>query len=254
MQYFVADFGMNMYEGGLFDLENRLENVKKLGFNGLERLEAGDTEEAVRNAVTFRQMGMDFCTTRGVKAQQGFAWTAAFGKDYVWLRTRESGRTKITLDAFIHHSKCYAAAAAKYGLKSVLHNHLGSAVESESELDEFMEKCPEIYLLLDIGHLAGAGGDVIRVLEKYYDRIIAIHFKDVYIKDETAGLDHWHDRLRFCELGGSNKPGIVPWQEVAEILKKRNYAHKIMIEQDSHLREPLEDLKISIEKLKNIME
>ncbi len=253
MQYFVADFGMNMYEGGLFDLENRLENVKKLGFSGLERLEAADSEEAIRNAVTFRRMGLDFCTTRGPKAEYGFAWTAAFGKDYVWLRTRESSRKKISLDDFIRHSKSYAAAAAKYNLKSVLHNHLGSAVENESELDVFMEKCPEIYLLLDIGHLAAAGGDVIRVLERYYDRIIAIHFKDVYIKDETVGIDRYLERLRFCELGGTNRPGLVDWQGVAEILKKRNYPHKIMIEQDTHLNDPLVDLKKSLEQLKAIL-
>ena len=254
MKYFVADFGMKMYEGGLFDLESRLKNIKKLGFSGLERLEAGDSDEAVRNAALFRSMGLDFCTTRGVNAEQGFIWTSAFGKDYVWLRTLISAKGKITIDDFIRHSKYYAAGAAKYGLKSVLHNHLGSAVESEDELDYFMEKCPEIYLLLDIGHLAGAEGNVIRVLEKYYDRIIAIHFKDIYIKDENAGLDRWHDRLRFCALGDSNKPGTVPWQETAEILKKRNFQHKVMIEQDTHLNDPLVDLKNSLERLKSIME
>lgn len=254
MKCFVADFGINMYEGGLFDLEARLENVRKIGFCGLERLEANDTEGAVQNAVTFHRMGLDFCTTRGPRAEQGFAWTAAFGKDYVWLRPRESVRSRISLDDFIRHCKCYAAGAARFGLKTVLHNHLASAVESEAELDIFMERCPEIFLLLDIGHLAGAGGDVIRVLERYYDRIIAIHFKDVYIKDENADLEHWHDRLRFCELGGGNHPGLVDWQGAAEILKKRHYSHKIMIEQDSHLSDPLADLKTSYERLAAVME
>ena len=254
MRYFVADFGMNMYEGGLFDLESRLESVRALGFSGLERLEANNTEGAVRNAALFRRMGLDFCTTRGPSPELGFLWTAAFGKDYVWLRTRESGKGKISLDDFVRHCRRYAAGAAKFGLRSVIHNHLGSVVEREAELDEFMEKCPEIYLLLDIGHLAGAGGDVIRALERYYDRIIAIHFKDVYIKDANADLDHWHDRLRFCELGGGNTPGLVDWQGAAEILKKRRFPHKIMIEQDTHLGDPLVDLKTSLDRLKNIME
>ena len=107
MRYFVADFGMNMYEGGLFDLESRLESVRALGFSGLERLEANNTEGAVRNAALFHRMGLDFCTTRGPSPELGFLWTAAFGKDYVWLRTRESGKGKISLQLRFFKQKKY---------------------------------------------------------------------------------------------------------------------------------------------------
>ena len=40
MKYGVADYGMNVWFGGNYDLEDRLLNLKKIGFNGIERLEA----------------------------------------------------------------------------------------------------------------------------------------------------------------------------------------------------------------------
>ena len=55
MKYGIADYGMNVYEGGLFDLEERLANLKQLGYSGIERLEAADTCEAVNRAVTFHR-------------------------------------------------------------------------------------------------------------------------------------------------------------------------------------------------------
>ena len=36
MKYGIADYGMNVYEGGLFDLEERLANLKQLGYSGIE--------------------------------------------------------------------------------------------------------------------------------------------------------------------------------------------------------------------------
>ena len=101
MRYFVADFGMNMYEGGLFDLESRLESVRALGFSGLERLEANNTEGAVRNAALFHRMGLDFCTTRGPSPELGFLWTAAFGTGKISLQLRFFKQKKYFFDFFM---------------------------------------------------------------------------------------------------------------------------------------------------------
>ena len=109
-------------------------------------------------------------------------------------------------------------------------------------------------MLLDIGHLAAAGGDVCATAGRYFDRLAAIHFKDVFVKDESIGLDRWWERLRFCELGGGNRPGMIDWQGTARLLKEKNYRKWGFVEHDTHLREPLEDLKISITELKAIME
>lgn len=80
-------------------------------------------------------------------------------------------------------------------VESALRNHLGLRIWSQEELDRFLKECPEASLLPDIGHLHGSGGDVVGMIEKYLDRIAAVHFKDVYIKDPGIGLDRWSTRL-----------------------------------------------------------
>lgn len=253
MKYGIADYGMNVYEGGLFDLEERLANLKQLGYRGIERLEAADTCEAVNRAVTFHCAGMDFATCRGPRLEQNMKWSCAFGKDYIWLTPGDCGRD-VEMDTFIRRSRNFCRACAKYGISAALHNHLGSRIENQEELDFFLKEVPEAKLLLDIGHLAAAGGDVCATAGRYFDRLAAIHFKDVFVKDESIGLDRWWERLRFCELGGGNRPGMIDWQSVARLLKEKNYTKWVLVEHDTHLREPLEDLKISITELKAIME
>lgn len=253
MKYGIADYGMNVYEGGLFDLEERLANLKQLGYSGIERLEAADTCEAVNRAVTFHCAGMDFATCRGPRLEQNMEWSCAFGKDYIWLTPGDCGRD-VEMDTFIRRSRNFCRACAKYGISAALHNHLGSRIENQEELDFFLKEVPEAKLLLDIGHLAAAGGDVCATAGRYFDRLAAIHFKDVFVKDESIGLDRWWERLRFCELGGGNRPGMIDWQGTARLLKEKNYTKWVLVEHDTHLREPLEDLKISITELKAIME
>src|SRR5690606_12353235 len=53
-------------------------------------------------------------------------------------------------------------------------------VETEPELDLFMRHSgPGIPLLLDAGHLAFAGGDVLRAIDNHHARINHVHVKDI---------------------------------------------------------------------------
>ncbi|HEY4191875.1 MAG TPA: TIM barrel protein, partial [Mesorhizobium sp.] len=55
---------------------------------------------------------------------------------------------------------------AGQGMPLAYHHHMGAVVETETELDAFMNHSgPGIPLLLDAGHLAFAGGDVLRAIE-----------------------------------------------------------------------------------------
>ena len=139
MKYGIADYGMNVYEGGLFDLEERLVNLKQLGYSGIERLEAADTCEAVNRAVTFHRTGMDFATCRGPRLEQNMEWSCAFGKDYIWLTPGDCGHD-VEMDTFIRRSRNFCRVCAKYGISAALHNHLGSRIENQEELDFFLKK------------------------------------------------------------------------------------------------------------------
>ena len=249
MRFGVADYGMSVWDGGNYDFQARLEGLKAIGYEGTERLECIDAADAVYKAAAYRRMGMSFATCLGPNAEASLRFSAALGLEYIWLTPKGLDR-QTDMETFLRRCRIMVDAAARFGVKAALHNHLGTRVENQEELDRFMAECPGAYLLLDIAHLHGAGGDVTGTIEKYYDRIAAVHFKDVFIKDASIGLDRWGERLRFCELGGGNCG--VPWEESAKMLKQRGYDKWVLVEHDTHLREPLEDLKVSLDALKKI--
>ena len=249
MKLGVADYGMNVWDGGCYDCQTRLEELRTIGYDGTERLECIDAADAMYKAAAYRRMGMDFATCRGPNVETTLRFSAALGMEYVWLTPGDATR-KIDMNTYLRRSNRFVECAAKFGLKTALHNHLGSRIENQDELDKFMQDCPGASLLLDIGHLHGAGGDILATIDKYFDRIAAVHFKDVFIKDASLGLDVWSQRLRFCELGAGNCDE--PWEEAAKLLKKRGYDKWVLVEHDTHLRDPLIDLKVSIDGLKKI--
>lgn len=65
MKFGAADYGLNVWYGGLYDLESRLQNLRELGFEGIERLEANGSGDALGKAAFCRRCGMDFATCRG---------------------------------------------------------------------------------------------------------------------------------------------------------------------------------------------
>lgn len=69
---------------------------------------------------------------------------------------------------------------ADQGMPLAYHHHMAAVVETEPELDQFMAHSGEgIPLLYDAGHMAMAGGDVLRVIDKHHARISHVHTKDV---------------------------------------------------------------------------
>ena len=225
MKIGVADYGMFVWEGGLFDYEQRARDLKAISYDGMERLRPVTEADALNMAARLNALGCDFATVEAPTAELSIRWAAAFRKDYV-----------------------QAEACERWGLKVALHNHLGSLVEKQDELDEFMRRCPKAALLLDAGHLAVAGGDVIGTAERYYDRLIAVHLKGWEMTHPEKEV--WHERGYFCEIGGGNFP--VPNAELVALLKKRGFDKWVMIEHDTHLREPLLDLKLSRERLREM--
>ncbi len=66
------------------------------------------------------------------------------------------------------------------GMPLSYHHHMAAVVETERELDAFMQHSgPGIPLLLDAGHLAFAGGDVLGAIDKHHARINHVHVKDI---------------------------------------------------------------------------
>src|SRR5207247_9278713 len=67
-----------------------------------------------------------------------------------------------------------------------------SAIETEEELDLLM-KHSSVPLLFDAGHMAFAGGDVLRVIDNHHTRITHVHTKDIR-RTVVDGLDRNKER------------------------------------------------------------
>jgi len=238
MKFGIADYGMNVWDGGLFDIEERLEGLKGIGYQGTERLVASSPSDALHRAALYHKLGMDFALCLGPDAQSTIQWTAALGKEYVW--TDVSGRD---FDTFCRQVNRQCEVCARWGIRVGLHNHLGSLVESQEELEEFLTRCPQCQLVFDTAHLAAADGDCLEIAKKYPDRMASVHLKDWLVTNPDIGLDRWSERGRFCELGAGNIG--LDNGAVLKSLLAAGYDGWVLVEHDTHLQDPLKDLAIS---------
>src|SRR5262249_3996558 len=68
--------------------------------------------------------------------------------------------------------------AATYGLRTVLHPHMGTYVETQVEVERFLADS-DLPLCLDTGHLLIGGTDPVELARAHPERIGHVHLKDV---------------------------------------------------------------------------
>jgi inosose dehydratase len=113
------------------------------------------------------------------------------------------------------------------GFLPTFHHHMGTRVQTPAEIDALLARS-DVGLLLDTGHLAVAGGDPLRGLRDWRDRIDYVHLKDVRL-DLLRGSVDWNEAWRsgvFCELG----TGDVDLDAFLEELD--GYSGWLVVEQD----------------------
>lgn len=159
-------------------------------------------------------------------------------------RTKNAGRIKPDMGLSEEQWQTFAdgaeriakAVKSNFGLRTVFHHHCAGYVETPKELEKLMSLTdPDLLgLCLDMGHYAFGGGDPLKALQKYYDRIWHIHFKDysdvVGTESRIKGWDYFESVKNgvFCELGKGN----VDFSSIVAELNKRNYEGWIVVEQD----------------------
>ncbi|MFD0714468.1 sugar phosphate isomerase/epimerase family protein [Paenibacillus sp. GCM10027626] len=242
MKIGIADYGYNMWDGGeCFDQAERWRQLKEIGYEGVERVTALTGEHAVQLAAGMKRLGMDFGTVRAPNQELSIQWTSAFGKSYIWTFVNGDNYAD-----FSRQARIQAAACARYGISTALHNHMGTPVETQEQLEQFLADCPDNKLVLDTAHLAAMGGDAVEIASKYTDRIAALHLKDWIMTDSDHS--NWTKRGRFCELGAGNIG--LDNIEVLRTALRGGFDGWVFVEQDSHLQEPLLDLTISRQYLR----
>ena len=71
--------------------------------------------------------------------------------------------------------------AMDLGVPVGYHNHMDSLGEGPGEVDQIMDAADPRYvkLELDIAHYQQGGGDPVKAIRKYHDRLLFLHIKDV---------------------------------------------------------------------------
>jgi inosose dehydratase len=74
----------------------------------------------------------------------------------------------------------FAEWCAGEGMPISYHHHMAAPIESEQDVDLLMKHSGDsLPLLYDAGHMAFAGGDVLRVIDRHHARISHVHTKDI---------------------------------------------------------------------------
>ena len=142
------------------------------------------------------------------------------------------------------------------GMPLVYHHHMAAVVETEPELDSFMNHSG-ISLLFDAGHMAFAGGDVLRCIDKHHARIRHVHTKDVRM-DVIDNLDRLKESFLDAVVKGAfTVPGDGSLDFEAIVKKLAGYGYEgwfvVEAEQDPKKSPPLKMAQIGHKELMRVM-
>lgn len=117
---------------------------------------------------------------------------------------------------------------ADLGIPLGYHNHMDSLGERQEEVDWIFAAADPRYakLELDIAHYLQGGGDPIKAIERYRDRLLFLHIKDV---EAVNPLAPDQKNYRFVELG----QGRVDLTGVFAALRKVGFRGWAIVELDS---------------------
>jgi inosose dehydratase len=146
--------------------------------------------------------------------------------------------------------------SAGQGMPLSFHHHMATVVETEAELDSFMNHSG-IPLLLDAGHLEFAGGNALRAIDKHHKRITHVHVKDIR-RSVVDGLDRSKQSfLDAVALGAFTVPGDGSLDFAAIVQKFADYGYEgwfvVEAEQDPRKNPPQKMAQVGYKELMRVM-
>ncbi len=147
---------------------------------------------------------------------------------------------------------------AGQGMPLAYHHHMAAVVETEAELDSFMNHSGSgIPLLLDAGHLEFAGGNALRAIDKHHKRISHVHVKDIR-RSVIDGLDRSKQSfLDAVALGAFTVPGDGSLDFAAIVKRFADHGYEgwfvVEAEQDPKKNPPLKMAQVGHKELMRVM-
>ena len=128
--------------------------------------------------------------------------------------------------------------AASYGVRAVLHPHVGTMVEGPQELARVIEGS-DIPLCLDSGHLLIGGTDPVDFAVTHADRIAHVHLKDVDLATSRRVLDGelTYQQAVAQDLYRPLGDGDIDMRSILEALLANGFDGWLVLEQDTILAE-----------------
>lgn len=162
------------------------------------------------------------------------------------------------MKAYAKKVTAFGEWCAEQGMPLAYHHHMAAVVQFEHELDAFMAASgPGIPLLLDAGHLAFAGGDVLRAIDRHHARISHVHVKDIR-RPVVDALD-WTKQsfLDAVALGAFTVPGDGSLDFGAIVQRFADYGYEgwfvVEAEQDPKKNPPLTMAQVGHKELMRVM-
>jgi inosose dehydratase len=144
------------------------------------------------------------------------------------------------------------------GMPISYHHHMAAAIETEEDVDLLMKHSGEgLPLLYDAGHMAFAGGDVLRVIDKHHKRISHVHTKDVR-QTVIDSLDRTKESFLDAVVKGVfTVPGDGSLDFETIVKKLADYGYEgwfvVEAEQDPRKSPPLEMARIGHKELLRVV-
>jgi inosose dehydratase len=159
-----------------------------------------------------------------------------------------SARRILSTDEMLAYAKRLTTFAAQlentYGLKLAYHHHLMMVAETFDEISALFDQTgPAVGLLLDTGHAAAGRFDYRQLIERFGDRIMHIHLKDVRsevmknVRDSDLSFNQGVRNGMFTVPGD----GGVDFSAMASFVQRTGYAGWLVVEaeQDPLMAPPL---------------
>ncbi|KRE28926.1 sugar phosphate isomerase/epimerase [Agromyces sp. Soil535] len=134
------------------------------------------------------------------------------------------------------------------GVRPGLHNHVGTWVETEYEIDYVLDQVDDGLLgaSFDLGHLAWAGIDPVGMLARHRDRIVDLHLKDLDLAIAAESRAHPTDYRSTVDRGLFREPGLGDLDLDASLAAlPEDFGGWIIIEVDRASMDPDESVHVS---------
>lgn len=142
-----------------------------------------------------------------------------------------------------------AEAAAARGMELAYHPHAGTCIQDGRDVDRLLERTAALGFLFDSGHLALAGSDPQRSLQRWSRRVRHVHFKNVRedvarrVREEGWTFERGVKAGMFTVPG--DPAGGLDFEPFAATLTAAAYAGWVVVEaeQDPAVAPPLETVR-----------